>query len=84
MPKLEVITVEWVNDREAHIYPPGSYSAWWMRPVPRYGSDGEVWELHNDSDDEAQGYFDLPEDAATHVSEQFDGAPVVVVREREL
>ena len=84
MSKLEVIRVEWTSDTEVHIYPPNARDAWWMRPVPKYVGEGEVWELHDGSgDDEAEGYFPTPEAALEYVSEWFDNAPVVVTKERE-
>ena len=84
MPKLDVIKVNWVNDSEAHIYPPGDRDSWWMRPAPKYLGDGVLWELWSGSaDDDAEGYFDTPDAALAYVSELFDDAPVVVTRERD-
>jgi hypothetical protein len=84
MPKLEVIKVEWVNENEAHMYPPGGGLAWWMRPVPKYVGEGVVWELHRgDIDDEAEGYFEDPQAAIAYMSQECDDVPVVVTKERE-
>lgn len=84
MPKLEVIKVEWISDSEVHIYPPGGADTWWMRPVPKYRGEGDVWELHDGAhDDEAEGYFDEPDAAFEYVSQRFDDAPVIVTKERE-
>jgi hypothetical protein len=87
MPKIEVVKVEWVNENEAHIYPPDGGLAWWARPVAnmrrRDRSESEVlWEL-NDSDGETEGYYESPEDAFDAVSEKYDDAPVVVTKERD-
>lgn len=87
MPKLEVITVNWVRDEEVHIYSPGARDTWWARPMPNLRrsdhSDSEfLWELHDDGD-EIEGYYETPEDAFTAVSERYDDAPIVVTRERE-
>lgn len=87
MPKLDVITVEWVRDEEVHIYSPGATDTWWARPVTnlrrRERSDNEVlWELH-DPHDEVEGYYDTPEAAFETVSEKYDDAPIVVTRGRD-
>jgi hypothetical protein len=83
--KLDIIKINWVNESEVHIYPPGNRSSWWARPVPNYLGEGEVWELHDGDDgDEVEGYYETPKDAFEAVSEKFDDAPVVVIREREL
>jgi hypothetical protein len=82
MPKLEVITVEWVSDEEVHIYIPGQHGTWFARPVPilRRGEVEEAWELN--SLDEVEGYYDKPEDAFGAVGEKFE-LPIVITKERE-
>lgn len=84
MSKLEVIRVEWVNDQEVHIYPPGAHSCWWARPMRmmRKGEVQEAWELADDSDD-VEGYYETPELAFQAVSEKFDDAPIVIAKERD-
>jgi hypothetical protein len=84
MDKLDVIKVEWTNENEVHIYPPDNKGAWWARPVAKYFGDGEVWELwDNNGGDEAYGYLADVDALFKCVSEFYDGAPVIVTKERE-
>jgi hypothetical protein len=84
MPKLDVIKVEWVTETEVHIYPPDGGSAWWARPVRQYFGDGQVWELFDGrGDEEVYGYLEDEEAMFKAVSEEYDGAPVIVTRERD-
>lgn len=81
MPKLSVITVEWRNDEEVHIYVPDE-AVRWAQPVPALRGV-TLWRLVEEDmtgDGPKVSFYESADDVFEAVAEQF-GLPVVVSKD---